>query len=201
VVSNSLNSDSVSHPFIVLPCDAAHDTAFVYAPPAPQIGQAVFFTGTATGTLPIDYSWAFGDGGGAAGTNATYTYTTAGVYSVTLTAENCGGPDTAVQTITVAPPCAPVQIEAVTPTVAGCVVTFTAGLTGSAPFTYLWAFGDGITSTAALPTHTYTQTGTYSGTLDVWNCADAGHDGLAFTVQVECVAPTTWRVYLPVVYK
>jgi PKD repeat protein len=97
----------------------------------------------------------------------------------------------------VLPPCEAVQIVAITPTLAGCVINFEAELTGTAPFVYLWAFGDGMTSTVALPTHTYTQTGTYSGTLDVWNCGETGHATASFTVS--CVA--RYNIYLPVVMK
>ena len=183
-----------------LPCDAAHDVDFGYAPPTPQVGTVIAFTGTATGTLPIAYTWDFGDGGAASGITATHAYTAAGTYTITLTAQNCGGPAAAVHTVTVAPACEMVDITAVNPEVAGCTVTFTAGLSGTAPFTYLWDFGDGATSDLPAPSHTYTQTGTYSGTLAVWNCTDTGYDTLPFTVQVECAGPRR-AVYLPVVHK
>jgi len=93
--------------------------------------------------------------------------------------------------------CEVVQIAAITPTVDGCAVTLAAGLTGTEPFTYLWSFGDGVTSTAALPTHLFAQNGTYSGTLDVWNCAGAGHAAMPFTVEVACA----YAIYLPVVMR
>jgi PKD repeat protein len=38
---------------------------------------------------------------------------------------------------------------------------------GSSPFTYLWTFGDGGTSTAASPTHTYTTMGAYTVNLQI----------------------------------
>ena len=38
---------------------------------------------------------------------------------------------------------------------------------GDMPYTYLWDFGDGATSTAENPTHTYTATGTYDVVLTV----------------------------------
>lgn len=48
-------------------------------------------------------------------------------------------------------------------------VTFTNSSTGTAPLTYAWTFGDGGTSTAASPSHTYTTAGTYTVTLTVTN--------------------------------
>jgi PKD repeat protein len=141
----------------------------------------------------------------AAGESVTVllTYTapiTTGVYTTNLQI-NSNDPlnpvvDVPVE-MEVLPPCEAVQIVAINPTLSGCFVTFAAELTGEAPFVYLWAFGDGMTSTAAIPTHTYTQTGTYSGTLDVWNCAETGHASADFTVS--CVARYT--IYLPVVMK
>jgi PKD repeat protein len=183
-----------------LPCDPVDALDFAYAPPAPLVGEVVAFTGTATGTAPIAYTWAFGDGGTASGITATHAYTAAGTYTVTLTAENCAGAAAVAHVLTVTQPCEQAVIAGVTPEISGCAVTLTAALTGTAPFTYLWAWGDGMTSTAAMPTHTYAQSGTYSGTLEVWNCADAGHDTAAFTVQVECAAPMV-SVYLPIVVK
>jgi PKD repeat protein len=52
--------------------------------------------------------------------------------------------------------------------IAPLTVTFTnttEGLSGAA--TYLWRFGDGTTSTTTHPTHTYTQTGLYTVSLQV----------------------------------
>jgi len=47
-------------------------------------------------------------------------------------------------------------------------VTFTGSATGgAAPYAYSWTFGDGTTSTAQNPSHTYTTAGTYSATLTV----------------------------------
>ncbi|GAB7017112.1 hypothetical protein JCM10550A_24820 [Methanogenium cariaci] len=48
-------------------------------------------------------------------------------------------------------------------------VQFTSSVSGSAPFTYLWTFGDGTTSTEAHPLHRYESPGTYSVSLTVSN--------------------------------
>jgi PKD repeat protein len=48
-------------------------------------------------------------------------------------------------------------------------VAFTDKSTGSTPRSYLWAFGDGDTSTQANPTHTYTAAGVYTVTLTITN--------------------------------
>ena len=47
-------------------------------------------------------------------------------------------------------------------------VSFTGSATGgTAPYTYSWAFGDGATSTAQNPSHTYSTAGNYTATLTV----------------------------------
>jgi hypothetical protein len=48
-----------------------------------------------------------------------------------------------------------------------------------------------------MPTHDYAQTGTYSGTLDVWNCQGSEHATMDFVVS--CVVEYT--IYLPLVMK
>jgi PKD repeat protein len=53
-------------------------------------------------------------------------------------------------------------------------VQFTDLSTGSGPLVYQWDFGDGITSNAQNPVHTYTAEGIYNVTLAVENSAGSG---------------------------
>jgi PKD repeat protein len=54
-------------------------------------GEVVTLTATATGTEPIEFAWAFGDGTTGYGTVVTHTYTLSDTYTVVLTATNdCG---------------------------------------------------------------------------------------------------------------
>ncbi len=62
---------------------------------------------------------------------------------------------------------------------------------------FLWAFGDGVTSTLPAPTHTYPISGTYLVTLTAYN--GCGEDIVAETVHV--TAEYSWHVYLPLVIK
>ncbi len=66
---------------------------FSGSPLAGSAPLAVTFTNSSTGTAPLTYSWAFGDGGTSTATSPVYTYTTPGTYSVTLTATNACGTD------------------------------------------------------------------------------------------------------------
>ena len=78
-------------------------------------------------------------------------------------------------------------------------MSFSATLSGDPPFAYYWDLGDGVTSTAELPQHTYGASGTYAVTLNVENCEGAGQDEFSLAVTVDCSGP--FKVYLPVVYR
>jgi PKD repeat protein len=67
-----------------------------------DIGDAVSFSDTSTGN-PTSWSWDFNNDGSEDSTdqNPTYTFNTAGSFTVTLTATNSCGSDTATTTVTV----------------------------------------------------------------------------------------------------
>lgn len=80
-------------------------------PTQPAVGQPVTFMASASGTLPITYTWNFGDGDRAIGNKAEHTYAKADVYTVTLTATNLiTATASAVATVTVVQPPLPVYL-------------------------------------------------------------------------------------------
>ncbi len=83
------------------PCQPVTGTRLVWTPLTPTAGAVVSFTAGATGTEPITFTWAFGDGAFGAGVTATHTYTAAGAYTLTLTAANECGLEMAARVITV----------------------------------------------------------------------------------------------------
>ncbi len=137
-------------------------------------------------TQPIELRWEFGDGGTATGDSGTYTYTEAGMYEVMFMASNEAGTATGSCNVTVIAPAEILALTANKETVSICdedpSVTFTANTDGSEPFSYLWDFGDGQSSTEASPSHTYMQGGAYTVTLTLTN--DAGSDSRTATVNV-----------------
>ncbi len=84
------------------PCTAlTHVT--IAGPITGTVGTAYVFTATVApdnATLPIVYAWTPAPSSGS-GSVVTYTWTAAGTYAITVTAENCGGPVTATHTITI----------------------------------------------------------------------------------------------------
>lgn len=90
---------------------------------------------------------------------------------------------------------APLKVS-FTNTVNQLVVNFTSNINGGmGALTYAWDFGDGTTSTAASPTHTYAKAGTYTVTLTV---TDAQNTKDISSLTVTVTAPITPPVTPPV---
>jgi len=150
---------------------------FVGSPTSGTEPLTVSFTDQSSGS-PTGWSWTFGDGGTSSAQNPNHTYNNAGTYTVILTASNAAGSDdeTKVNYITVNPCNPPVAAFVGTPTSGDypLEVAFTDQSTNS-PTSWSWTFGDGGTSTAQNPAHTYTTAGTYTVTLTAAN--GCGSDG------------------------
>ena len=111
----------------------------------------------------VAYSWTFGDGGTSILPNPVHTYNSFGSFTVTLVTTNLlGCSDTLVRPafVQLAPP----QVNINNLPISQCAPlthTFTATITSNDPVvSYLWDFGDGTTSNAVSPTHTF-PAGTY----------------------------------------
>ena len=70
-------------------------------PQNPDTRTPVSFSSNVRGDVPISYSWSFGNAGSSTSANPTYTFDTAGTYTVTLRASNNAGSDSRSMTITV----------------------------------------------------------------------------------------------------
>jgi PKD repeat protein len=161
-----------------------------------ELGEPAHFTATLlSGTGPYTFSWDFGGAGYGTGldtANPAYTYTAAGSYTVTLLVENACGTDTAALVVEVLEPCLEplVQASSDSPAALGQAMHFTATLlSGTAPISYSWDFGDGVGSSAeANPAYTYAAAGSYTVTLLVENAC--GTDTAELVVEVVCETPT-----------
>lgn len=153
--------------------DAASDTVTIFHRAAPAftaadvcIGSPASFTnGTTIGVGTVSYFWDFGDTTFSTDINPTHVYDTIGIKTITLVVTtNNGCSDTVTHTLIVSP--LPETDFSVGPTCFGNPTAFT-NLTTIAfgTTTYLWNFGDGVTDTAANPSHTYTVLGNYTVTL------------------------------------
>ncbi|MEO1594438.1 MAG: PKD domain-containing protein [Pseudomonadota bacterium] len=132
------------------------------------------------------WSWAFGDGATSTAQNPSHTYAAAGTYSVTLTVtDNDGDSDSVTQSVTVAEPPNLPPTAAFSDNCTDLACNFTDGSSDSdgTIAAWSWAFGDGATSTAQNPSHTYAAAGTYSVTLTVTD-NDGDSDSVTQSVTV-----------------
>jgi PKD repeat protein len=111
------------------------------------------------------YSWTFGDGSSSTTTNPSHTYNNSGTYSVTLTARNTNGCEH-VYSANVSIFATPSVSFTATTVCEGTATTFTNNSSvSSGSLTYAWTFGNGSSSAATSPTHTYGGSGTFNVTL------------------------------------
>jgi len=145
---------------------------FAGTPLSPDVGGTVTFTDKTTNG-PTGWSWDFGDTATSSVQNPTHTYMAKGIYTVTLTAKNDNGADTAVKTgyvnVGVGPKAdfrpviipyqrnqVPMQVSFVDQTIGN-------------PTSWLWDFGDGQTSGDQNPKHLYQKEGVYTVSLTAQN--------------------------------
>lgn len=183
-VTNQWGTDETSKNF---PChlpdgEPELEAAFTFAPGNPRPGEEVAFTDTSTGS-PESWSWTFGDGATSNVRNPRHAFAAAGTYSVKLTVAKNGQTRSRTQVVVVDDndkpnanftwsPASPKPNEP---------VSFTDLSTGD-PVHFHWSFGDGSTSNARSPQHTFAEAGKFTVILTVTNAA--GSDVLSRTVEV-----------------
>lgn len=148
----------------------------------------VHFTNTSIGAT--SYAWDLDNGVLTGMTDPSTSYTLPGTYTVKLIAYNGTSSSTYTMTITVYPSPTVSFVASDTATCPGDPITFTSTTVGGVPgpITYIWNFGDGYTSTAATPVHTYTASGYYNITLSATNA-------------MGCIASLTMPAYIHIYNK
>ncbi|MEJ7625276.1 MAG: PKD domain-containing protein [Ferruginibacter sp.] len=113
---------------------------------------------------PVSALWNFGDGTSSNVLNPTKFYNTPGVYQVKLISNFGACTDSITKSITILPK--PNSVFTGNP-LSGCKQTLTVNFTNNSTnaVSTSWDFGDGNTSSQTNPSHTYTNTGTYTVTL------------------------------------
>jgi PGF-pre-PGF domain-containing protein len=153
-------------------------TGFTAAPTSGAAPLAVSFSDSSTGA-PTAWTWYFGDGEISTLQNPVHSYTSAGTYTVYLTARDSFSSKTTVhiEYITVTDSSSSSVVSGFTgaPTsgTAPLTVMFT-DMSTNTPTNWNWNYGswstvDGGVSTAQNPSHTYTSAGTYTVSLNAQN--------------------------------
>lgn len=153
-------------------------------------GEAVTFTASTNedASRPVDMTWRFGDGGSASGPTVSHAFDSEGTYDVVFSASNGGGKgsDSMTCAVTVEDPCDDAEIVSMNASNMSpdtqTSVRFTANITGSPATAIRWDFGDGNTAMGASPSHTFSEPGTYTVTLEVENCGGTVTRSITITV-------------------
>ncbi len=164
-----------------VPISQAPNAQFEYTTPV-LAGLPVALINTSTGQDPVSYEWDLGDGSPIVTTeHVTQTYTSAGDFTVVLTATDSLGSDVYSAVLQVLPVVA--GFSHTSEVLVAQPVTFTNESVGAEVMSYVWDFGDGTaTSTDMNPTHVYTVSGNYTVTLTASN--SYGSDVSTSTIQV-----------------
>ena len=156
-------------PNYIIVTNVAAVAGFTGTPTNGSAPLIVTFTDASSGTI-TGRVWSFGDSGTSTNTSPSHTYTNAGTFSVSLTVLGPGGTNTLTRSNYItATNVAAVAGFTGTPTngAAPLLVTFTDASSGTITGR-VWSFGDGATSAATSPSHTYTNAGTFSVNLTVF---------------------------------
>jgi hypothetical protein len=140
---------------------------FAASPASGYLPLQVQFTDASTGVIN-SWLWNFGDGATSTEQSPSHTYTLAKSYKVSLTVTGPSGSSTSTAAIKVSKWPKPKAAFTANPTSgnAPLQVQFTDASTG--PITsWVWAFGDGGTSTQQSPSYTYENPGKWKATLTV----------------------------------
>ena len=163
------------------------------------LGEPMLLTNQTAGTEPLTYWWDFGDGLGTSATvDPTYTYLSAGTFTVTLTATNSLGVDSVSHPVVVEPPpCVDVVGVTIGGETSGApgVYTFTASLepgNASPPITWAWDNGD----STATSIRTLGE-GVYTLVVTATNCTGA----VATDSHAIAIEQPRLYFYLPLVVK
>lgn len=161
---------------------------FTVYPDTSLMGYSFYFMNLSLGTN-LSYVWNFGDGNISNLANPQHTYTQAGGYTICLTITELGsGCSSTFCDSLIVGSTTTCAASFTAQTNSSLTASFISQATGVAPYSYIWYFGDGNTSSLANPSHTYASQGTYTVTLWV---ADASGCQASNTQTIQVGGSTT----------
>lgn len=142
-----------------------------------------------------NYSWNFGDGTTSTQKSPEHYYNAEGDYNVTLTISNGCGSESQSQTIWIKKELSSCNAK-FTYNIIGDSIEFYNNSLGDIT-SYLWNFGDGVTSKLKNPRHTYAKAGIYEVSLIVYNSETQCSDKVSLMIQVgtiDCFANFKFQI-------
>ncbi len=186
VTNNNGCTSDVCHE-VVIPTPAC-ETSFTSS----LNGLTGTFHGTSNVTTGLYYNWSFGDNQSGSGENPSHTYANYGAYQVCLTVyDGVGCQATYCDSVHITQCQAYFNTQSTTNPVA--FVNYSQGN----ELSYSWNFGDGETSDAQTPSHSYSTSGTYHVCLTIHNtsgCENTFCRDITISVPSPCEASYTYSV-------
>ncbi len=166
---NATGSSVASVEVVVGPATLTPIARIASLPAVIEAGDLVTLSSLSTNG-PEREEWSFGDGSTATGSVVSHVWSAPGTYVVMLTATNSAGSDSTTVPVEIRaalpPPVAVIGDHDGTPWVGEPTVFLDDSLNATG---WLWDFGDGVTSSAKDPLHTFTTPGPTTVTLTVTN--------------------------------
>jgi gliding motility-associated-like protein len=167
----------------------------VNIPDSACVAKNINFQNNST-PAPSSALWSFGDGGSSTQTSPVYSYTTPNTYTVKVVNTYAFCKDSLTKNIKILPP--PV-VDFSSPKTNSCKAPFAVSFTDLSvnATSWNWDFGDGSSSTAKNPTHTYTSLGQFNVKLTIIN-KDGCENTITKPAFVNILAPVASIAGLPV---
>jgi PKD repeat protein len=161
-IKDNTGAISWTYRIINVKLDVVPVPVITWTPPIIFAGETVFFDGSGSLHDPdgviVAYLWQLGDGASQTGNGVLHTYSSPGVYKVTLSVTDDSGV-TRIKSVAlwVHPAMALTASSNATQGFAPLGISFNAQVSGGqSPYTFSWDFGDGLTSNHPTPIHNYT---------------------------------------------
>jgi PKD repeat protein len=134
------------------------------------LGEFTTMTVTVSTSGEFTYDWDFGDGITETGQVVTHTYLEVGYFTATVTADDSTYMISTTTPITITDvPIADLLAENDSPTPLEHITTLTATVSAGTNVVYNWDFGDGITGSGVVITHTYPAVDVFTATVTATN--------------------------------
>jgi len=146
------------------------------------VNDSVSMEASVTTGSGVTYQWSFGDGTTGNGAMVSHTYTTVGMYTISVTATNSLGNQTSQTFISVESPPTGLMVHHNSPVYLSQSTILSANVTSGNNVTYQWDFGDGTTGNGAMVEHVYQQPGNYTVIVIASNGAGQLSETISVTV-------------------